>query len=97
MGILLLCALQDHGSHGLPMAYLRLSLVLGLILKPGEAFLAPQHVQNLKYARRRGPTGQRRAQGLGDRAELETIFLRKARSAASVVAPLQVSTFSSAE
>ncbi|MEY9764454.1 hypothetical protein ABH988_005239 [Bradyrhizobium ottawaense] len=59
------------------MLDLRLSLVLGLILKPAEAFLASQDVQNLKYTRRRRPPGQRGPQGLGDRAELETIFLGK--------------------
>jgi len=33
------------------MLDLRRSLVLGLILKSGEALLASQHVQNLKYTR----------------------------------------------
>src|SRR4051812_13709196 len=55
------------------MAYLRRRL----ILKPGEAFLASQHVQNLKYTRRCRSARQRRPQRLGDRAELETIFLGK--------------------
>ena len=59
------------------MVDLRRSLVLGLVLKPAQAFLASQDVQNLEYAGRRRPTGQRGPQRLGDRAELETIFLGK--------------------
>src|SRR6266851_3441694 len=52
-----------------------LGLVLGLILKPAQTFLASQHVQNLENPGRCRPSGERRPQRLGDRAELETIFL----------------------
>src|SRR3954454_22359478 len=56
------------------MVDLRRSLVLGpvlgLVLEPAQAFLASQDVQNLEYAGRRRPSGQRRPQRLGDRAEL---------------------------
>src|SRR5439155_16352012 len=50
-----------------------LGLTLGLVVKPAQAFLASQDVQNLEYARRRRSSGQRRPQRLGDCAELETI------------------------
>src|SRR6478735_11908102 len=63
------------------MVDLRRSLVLGpvlgLVLEPAQAFLASQDVQYLEYAGRRRPSGQRRPQRLGDRTELETIFLGK--------------------
>src|SRR5690242_9577600 len=45
-----------------------------LIAQPCEAFLAAQHRQNVENAGRGGAPGQRRAQRLRHRAELEVIL-----------------------
>jgi hypothetical protein len=48
-----------------------------MIAKPGQAFLPSQHRQDVEDSRRGGATGQRHAQRLGHRAELEVVTFRE--------------------
>src|SRR3954468_12525661 len=71
MRSLLPCALQDSQKATTAMLNLR------LIGKPIEAFLSSQYRQDVEDPGRGGLAGQRRAQRLGDGAELDAFALRQ--------------------